>query len=288
MGTFTPELTFGEYSYGTMAEDPGISYKTLIYGSFSLFSPLSLFAASEPGFWFDPSDLSTLFQDTAGTTPVTAAGQSVARIDDKSGRGNHATQSNALQQPTYQVDSNGRGYLNFDGSDDSFVTGTITPGTDKAQVFAGLRKASNAATGIVLQHSDNPAGLTGTFFLAAPEIPSGQYVAVGRGSATPYAEGHKSKTDVFGAPDTAVIVGLYDIPSDSNIVRRNGVAAAAAALDQGTGNFRADVMRIGRYGTSALPFNGRIYSLICRFGPNLTADQIAQTEAWVNSKTGAY
>jgi len=116
MGTFTPELTFGEYSYGTMTEDPGISYKTLIYGS---FSPLSLFAASEPGFWYDPSDLSTLFQDTAGTTPVTAAGQSVARINDKSGRGNHATQATAAQRPQYQVYS--KPVLNGDFVDDNIT-----------------------------------------------------------------------------------------------------------------------------------------------------------------------
>ena len=83
------------------------------------FSPLSLFAASEPGFWFDPSDISTLFQDAAGTTPVTAAGQSVARINDKSGRGNHATQATAAQRPQYQVYS--KPVLNGDFVDDNIT-----------------------------------------------------------------------------------------------------------------------------------------------------------------------
>lgn len=67
------------------------------------FSPLTLFAASEPGVWLDPSDLSTLFQDDAGTTPVTAAGQSVGMVRDKSGRGNHATQATAASRPIYGV-----------------------------------------------------------------------------------------------------------------------------------------------------------------------------------------
>ncbi|MEN9936053.1 MAG: Nonlabens phage [Chloroflexota bacterium] len=48
------------------------------------FSPLSLFAAGEPGAWYDPSDLSTMFQDSAGTTPVTATGQTVGLLLDKS------------------------------------------------------------------------------------------------------------------------------------------------------------------------------------------------------------
>ena len=58
-----------------------------------------LFAASEPGAWYDPSDLSTLFQDSAGTTPVTAVEQPVGRMLDKSGRGNHATQSTTTKRP---------------------------------------------------------------------------------------------------------------------------------------------------------------------------------------------
>lgn len=44
----------------------------------------ALFANGEQGAWYDPSDFSTLFQDAAGITPVTALGQSVGLILDKS------------------------------------------------------------------------------------------------------------------------------------------------------------------------------------------------------------
>jgi hypothetical protein len=83
----------------------------LLYGSTSLstppglladaagFSPASLFAAGEQGVWYDPSDFSTMFQDSAGTTPVTAVEQPVGRILDKSGRGNHATQATSAARP---------------------------------------------------------------------------------------------------------------------------------------------------------------------------------------------
>lgn len=59
----------------------------------------SLFAHNEPGFWYDPSDLSSMYQDSAGTTPVTAVEQAVGRILDKSGRGNHAIQPGATNRP---------------------------------------------------------------------------------------------------------------------------------------------------------------------------------------------
>lgn len=59
-----------------------------------------LFASGEQGVWYDPSDLTTMFQDAAGTVPVTAVGQPVGKILDKSGRGNHATQSTTTSLPT--------------------------------------------------------------------------------------------------------------------------------------------------------------------------------------------
>jgi hypothetical protein len=47
------------------------------------FSPASLFANGEQGAWYDPSDLTTLFTDSAGTTPVTAVEQFVGLMLDK-------------------------------------------------------------------------------------------------------------------------------------------------------------------------------------------------------------
>ena len=58
-----------------------------------------LFANGTQGVWYDPSDFSTLFQDSAGTTPVTAVEQPVGLILDKSGRGNHASQPTATSRP---------------------------------------------------------------------------------------------------------------------------------------------------------------------------------------------
>lgn len=52
------------------------------------------------GAWFDPEDMSTMYQDAAGTTPVTALEQPVGLWLDKSGNGNHATQSITASRPT--------------------------------------------------------------------------------------------------------------------------------------------------------------------------------------------
>jgi hypothetical protein len=53
-------------------------------GGVPAWTPSALFSSGEEGAWYDPSDLSTMFQDSAGTTPVTADGQPVGLILDKS------------------------------------------------------------------------------------------------------------------------------------------------------------------------------------------------------------
>mgnify|MGYP000210915045 CR=1 FL=1 len=69
-------------------------------GSLTLAQRVSaMFSRGEPGAWYDPSDMSTLWQDSAGTVPVTAVEQPVGRILDKSGRGNHATQVTTTKRP---------------------------------------------------------------------------------------------------------------------------------------------------------------------------------------------
>ncbi len=58
------------------------------YGKLGVADPdaviKALFANNKLGAWYDPSDLSTMFRDRTGTTPVTADGQTVGLILDKS------------------------------------------------------------------------------------------------------------------------------------------------------------------------------------------------------------
>lgn len=80
----------------------------------------ALFGSGEVGAWYDPSDSSTVWQDAAGTTPA-GVGDPVGRIDDKSGNGNHATQTTSAARPVLQQ-SGDLYYLDFDGVDDLMVS----------------------------------------------------------------------------------------------------------------------------------------------------------------------
>ena len=246
------------------------------------FNPRSLFAAGEQGIWLDPSDFSALYQDAAGTTPVTAVGQPVGKILDKSGRGNHATQSTGASRPTLQQDSNGLYYLRFDGTDDGMATPSINfTGTDKMTVWAGVRKLSDAATGILAELSTNSDSTNGTFALAASVV-GNNYYAQSRGTV-------RSTRDATGyvAPHSAVLVAEAKISTDILRLHVNNAAPLSSATDQGTGTYGNYPLYIGRRNNASLPFNGRIYQLIVR-GAASNAGQIAAGEAWVNGKTRAF
>jgi hypothetical protein len=60
------------------------SIVSLSCGAAEEFNPASLFSGGAKGAWYDPSDFSTLFQDSANATPVTAVEQSVGLMLDKS------------------------------------------------------------------------------------------------------------------------------------------------------------------------------------------------------------
>ena len=107
------------------------------------FSIADLFASSEQGAWYGPSDLSTLFQDSAGTTPVTTAGQPVGLMLDNSGNDNHATQATEAARPIYQTAPD---RVTIDGVDDRMTvtvpvggfTGTMVLATDQGTASYGV------------------------------------------------------------------------------------------------------------------------------------------------------
>lgn len=254
---------------------------TRIYGGAASFSPSSLFAASEEGIWLDPSDLSTMFQDSAGTTPVTADGQPVGLILDKSGRGNHASQATAAARPLYKTDGTYH-WLQFDGVDDSLSTASIDfTGTNKMSAFSGRYKASNASAGLLYELSTNVSSNNGSMYFSSPENGIGEERSSSKGTTV-------ASQITLNVPVAKYVVSeIRDIAAPLISVKRNGGVAVTNNTNQGTGNFGNHPLYIGSRAGSSLYFNGKIYSLIVR-GALSTAQEITDTETWVNNKTGAF
>jgi hypothetical protein len=245
------------------------------------FSPASLFAAGEAGFWGEVNP-STLWQDVARTSPVTAAGQSVASWQLNTASGPiYATQSTAGNRPIYQTDGTYQ-WLEFDGptSNRWLQTPAINfSATDEVTVIAGLRKLSDAAQGIVVELG---APALGFFNVQAPSgAGANNFGSNARGSITSGAAYSQI------APSTQVYTLTNKISTDSLIVRGNGVQLATSASDQGTGNYANDIIFIGRRNGTSAPFNGRLHSLIVR-GALTSGVTLTNAEAWSNVRTGAF
>lgn len=94
----------------------------------------------------DASDISTLFQDTGGATPVTTDGQSVGLWKDRSAYLQHPEQSVGGYQPLYKTAiQNGLSVVRFDGIDDRLkVFAPVTTNITTFEIF--LVSKTNTAT----------------------------------------------------------------------------------------------------------------------------------------------
>lgn len=97
-------------------------------GGGGAYDPMAQFAAGAKGFMLDWQNYATMFQDTAGTTPVTTNGQIISRINDQSGRANNFTQGTAGKQPTTATLSGVKCCASL-FANLGVVTGTLTAGT---------------------------------------------------------------------------------------------------------------------------------------------------------------
>ena len=235
--------------------------------------------------WFDPSDLSTMFQDAAGTTPVTAAGQPVGLILDKSGNGHHASQTTSTARPLFQIDGSGHGHLVFDGADDYLSTAAIDlTGTDKVTQFLGLQ---NAAISGAMVYSDFGLGATGSFVSLSAIAAYGDIGIFKRGTGSNGSQ----KTAAKPAGTRGVLSFSLDLagatPDLQNpLFNWDGAPAGIGTnTDIGAGTFGNRALYIGASAGAAYFFNGNIYSLIIG-GALYDAATVLAAETWVADKTG--
>lgn len=96
--------------------------------------------------FYDPSDVTTLFQDSAGTTPVVAATDPVGMMQDKTDNDYHIIQATAGARPLWD----GVGGLTYDGTDD-FLAGTGQPfpsGSDPVEIWASVEQDDPASSAV--------------------------------------------------------------------------------------------------------------------------------------------
>jgi len=244
------------------------------FAAAAAFDPSDLYAAAEDGFWLDPSDSSTVWTDTGGTS---AAGDTdaIARIDDKSGNGNNATQSTAGARPIL-TQSGALWYLDFDGVDDWLSVPETVTGTSAHSVFMGIADnevtSSNLMIYLRFGTDATSGGLRDFTNEAGLRVFNGSELYTG----SPTRNGTYVSTHI--APASANVT--------DNSFWRDGVAASVSSSSSRVMDTNSNVANIGyAQATSAgNPMDMFLYSIIVVVADK-TSDR-ADVEAWVADKTG--
>lgn len=221
---FTVIVNDEPYEQQTVFKVPAASAPTFpvsVSGS-DMSYPQRHFALSDTrGGWYEFTDSSTLFQDTAGATPITAAGQTIRRINSKYGNVGPLTRSG-----TGLLWQDLGGYMSgrFDGAQEIFTSAGVLTGSAK----------NNGLTQVAVFQYDND---TGSHVIMDSDYQSGRVVQgmMGRGAVgvddavlTSIPGTVTSFSTGPNAPEnTKVLVVISVTPATGYIARVNGVTVAS-------------------------------------------------------------
>ena len=244
------------------------------YASYLIsWDPSELFKNGEQGAWYDPSDLSTLFQDAAGTTPVTATGEPVGLMLDKSGNGNHATQSVVARRPVYRTDGAVH-WLAFDGIDDFLVaTGFswLSAADLSTRALVGLGFQRDSGLGYVIHGAGGVATSSSRFGYLSGEGGFDRF-RIGIDNNYPSNTAARIYTATYSRPDLEGAASL------------NGSNAAPLLVVNGTG--ASDAITIGcRTPTRpAAHFTGRLLGIV--ISEQYSVSKMQQVNSYMANKSG--
>lgn len=205
---------------------------------------------------------------TAGLSSATV--QSIA--------GNHATQATAASRPLLQQDGSGKYYLDFDGVDDYLKTDIVDLSAYYAtSSFVGANMTGASNTWNIFGLNQDYASVNGAYHMQPTRI-------VIRDNTTSRTPNYPSAI-VIGTPSVLSFVCDFQGTADA-VSSRNTVDGTPVSLTSGIAfpNNRAFYIA---YSSGPLYFPGRIYSIVSVMKKVSSTDK-AETEAYVNSKTGAY
>ena len=269
------ERVYGFVARASFSEAEEVSLRDWLadkLGISLIFDPLAL----GPIAWYDPSDLTTLFQDAAMTVPVAADGDVVGAMKDKSGNGYHLLQATTANKPLYKT-SGGLYWLQFDSANDYLsaanVPGTATWSMCAGALFNGIAGGSidqimalNTGIGLAAQHLQFRRSATAT-----------QVISINSASTA-----FTDTSSTISASTAYVLTGLR-------------TAAAADALVNGASNGTTTITGTARTGTYTLymgvtvpgtdPHDGRVFQAVY-LGREFAGSEKADTEAYVATKSG--
>ncbi len=223
----------------------------------------------------DANNLASMYQTSAGTTPVTAAGEPVCRWTDLSGAGNHALQPTTASCPRYGTDAVG-GFLNF--TLNGFFTTSPTLSPDATVLVVAQSNTPTWNNYGWLASARGPNG-----FIVHPAISStnvdfypvnsgGSYTYVGSLASPTLTNPTLYKMTMSGSNP---VVGSYGVNGSSTSYTAAGVVRTAGSV----------LVTLGADGSLGRPGNGR-YREVLIYNRALSPAELTQVETYLRAKWG--
>ena len=226
----------------------------------------SLFGASEQGEIHIPKPIvlgiQALFQDAAGTVPVTADGDPVGKMIDQSGNGNHATQEVSVRRPVYRTDGTLH-WLQGNGINSRLLSPLISGQNDVMAVSAKVK---------------NDGGV----FLAASADPPRWYMQGHTSDQVRFGIGadlYLTGVDASTEPNVFIIQSTFDGITNSAYLRFAGNEASlngAGAIGEGGYTL---------FGSSNFNAESSIYGVVL-LSSSTTTENLLAIESYLASLSG--
>ena len=231
-----------------------------------------LLPPGSPLHWFDFNDTTTTFQDTAGTTPATASGESVARINNKGSASDNLIQATGSAQPKLSNTFTGVLVGSFDGGD--YLAATIANGLGEG---AGGWSAAYVAAHSTGASGDCPWSWETTLGMAATG---------GAGEIVIMYSGNSGQVTVGTTTADVLFSGAW-VERTNNTQQMYCNLDASIASQSNTSDGPADSKNliIGGKTTSTPDMLGYVAELVI-WNTELTAGDIADWQTYTNSKYG--
>jgi hypothetical protein len=193
------------------------------------FDPASLFDAGQKGFWYDYTDIATLWADTARTTPATV-GNPIRAVTDKSGNNNHLTTASSGVSPILRQDANNIYYAEFDVTDDN-MTATVDFSTGATlSVLAGFNNRAQGIASGILEMVNSGVSLFRLRQRATGPIQNWDGLLSSGADSLSSATCAVASTSV---PGKIVLSTQHDIAGDISTIRTNGSDGVDCTADKG-------------------------------------------------------
>jgi hypothetical protein len=220
------------------------------------FDPATL----SPIAWYDPSDITTLYQDSGATTPVTADGDPFGYIGDKSGNGNHMVQATAGKRPVYKTTGGLKSLLYTSGNSSAITAASAFTGAYEAVI--GLNVSD---TGFFAEWLDNGSG---SYLLRTN-------TALNSGSNRTLYENTGGNAEFANAANITYVNSVQTLSYTIN---------AAYVIRLGPRGTGGQGKSLGSVTNARFP-SGSVYGLIF-FSNNLVSGDRASLDTWMGEKAG--